>query len=88
MTGTRAAVTASRGRRRDSEILALWRTILRRGEIAPKASFFALGGRSIQVVQMLAQVSKTYDVTLDYKRFFEEPTLAMLSCLLDEKLGP
>ena len=88
MTGTAAVSNAPEVGVHEDDLRALCRKILRRDEIDREESFFAMGGRSIQVVQMLAQVSKTYDVELEYKRFFEEPTLAMLVRLLEEKLGP
>jgi len=64
-------------------LFELWRKILRRDEIDPAQSFFAQGGGSIHVVQMLAEVSKHYDVELEYRRFFEQPTLEILLSLID-----
>ncbi len=67
-------------------VIALWRRILRRDDIAPAASFFDLGGGSIHVVQMLAELCGHYDVDLDYRRFFETPTVETLLRLLEEAM--
>ena len=69
-------------------VAALWRRILRRDDFEPDASFFALGGGSIDVVQMLAEVGNHYDVDLDYRSFFEVPTLETLLRLLNQEVRP
>jgi acyl carrier protein len=69
-------------------LAALWRRILQREPIEPEVSFFDLGGGSIHVVQMLAEVCAHYDIDLDYGRFFEQPILTVLARLVDEKIAP
>jgi len=68
-------------------VMALWRRILRRDHIDAEASFFAQGGGSIDVVQMLAELCSHYGVDLDYRRFFEVPSVETLVQLLDEQVG-
>ena len=72
----------------EAYLAALWRRILQREPIEPEVSFFDLGGGSIHVVQMLAEVCCHYDIDLDYGQFFEQPTLAVLARLVDEKIAP
>jgi acyl carrier protein len=69
----------------EAYVTALWRRILRRDDIDIQESFFAQGGGSIDVVQMLAELCGHYDVDLDYRRFFEVPNIETLLHLLDEK---
>jgi acyl carrier protein len=71
----------------DTYLAALWRKILRRDDIESDASFFDLGGGSIHVVQMLAEVCKHFDIDLDYRRFFEAPSLDVLRGLVAEKIA-
>lgn len=69
-------------------LIALWQRILRRDDIEPDDNFFDLGGGSIHVVQMLAEVCDHFDMDLEYHRFFEAPSLDVLCGLVAEKLAP
>ena len=53
-----------------------------------ETSFFDLGGDSLTVLQMAAQVREAYDVRLDLRRMFEDPTVAQLARMVSSQADP
>ncbi|BAI74308.1 mycobactin peptide synthetase (plasmid) [Azospirillum sp. B510] len=58
----------------------IWRTVLRRNDIAPDADFFALGGDSILALQMVAAARRDR-IAVTVQDLFRTPTLAGLAAL-------
>lgn len=61
-----------------------WRSVLGEEHVSRGDSFFRLGGRSLQVVEMLQAIAEKTGHTLSMKALFERPTLTELAALIDE----
>ncbi|HEX6969477.1 MAG TPA: phosphopantetheine-binding protein [Micromonosporaceae bacterium] len=60
-------------------LAAVWCELLRRDEIGVHDDFFRLGGNSLLVMRVVAQVRKTYGVKVSARDVFEHPTIAALA---------
>lgn len=60
----------------------LWIKLLGLDTVGPDDDFFALGGSSMQVVEMLVAVSEHYNEQIEFVEFFKNPTVSNLSQLL------
>ena len=54
----------------------IWGEVLGTSAIDPSASFFALGGSSVDVARVLTRIEERFGRALDLEAFFESPTLA------------
>jgi acyl carrier protein len=61
----------------------LWSTHLNRTDIDPRDDFFAAGGSSMQVIEMLMTVADKFGREIDYEEFFKEPSISKLTELLE-----
>lgn len=59
--------------------------VLRRPGADPDASFFELGGNSLQATQVTASISRRFDVAVTIGEFFRDPTVRGLAVLVDSK---
>lgn len=66
----------------EQRLAALWAELLGRDHVGPHDHFFRLGGHSLQLMRMAAQVRKTYGVTVPARVLFERPTVAALAAYL------
>lgn len=64
-------------------LLELWSTQLGRADIGPRDDFFAAGGSSMQVIEMLMTVSEKFGREIDFSEFFQEPSVTRLHELLE-----
>lgn len=63
---------------------SLWRTYLSHDEeLTPDTSFFALGGKSIEAVQLLLEVEERTGVQVSLEEFFQNPTIVEMAALLE-----
>ncbi|WP_108661738.1 non-ribosomal peptide synthetase [Acuticoccus kandeliae] len=74
----------------EAEIGALWCQLLKVPSVAPSDSFFALGGDSLRLSELLVTVNERYGTTLMPARFRKLPDLAALAAFVDSrrKSGP
>ncbi|WP_193075971.1 non-ribosomal peptide synthase/polyketide synthase [Pseudomonas sp. FME51] len=56
-------------------IAGLWRECLKIERLAADSHFFALGGNSIQAIQMIAELRDTLGVELELRTLYQAPTL-------------
>ncbi len=62
------------------ELLAgIWCEVLGCASVAPDDDFFALGGHSLRVAQLMARVADVFGVNLPWSAVFNAPTLAALA---------
>jgi acyl transferase domain-containing protein/thioesterase domain-containing protein len=66
----------------ETTLLDWWRDLLGAQNPGKDDDFFALGGRSLTAVRLLARIKKTYRVDLDLAVLFEAPTVAKLARLI------
>jgi amino acid adenylation domain-containing protein/non-ribosomal peptide synthase protein (TIGR01720 family) len=70
------------------EILAgLWADLLGRSRFGPEDDFFAAGGHSLLVTQLVSRLRQTFGVEVAVRELFESPTLAGLAERIDAALG-
>jgi hypothetical protein len=68
----------------EHRIAALWRDLLGAETVAPDDDFFGLGGYSLLVAKMLAQVDEAFGRTVPLAVFLTDPTLGSLARAVDE----
>jgi acyl carrier protein len=69
------------GPRNETEafIAAVWRDLLEKENIGVNDNFFEIGGHSLKATQMLLQLNNHFNVKLDLRKFFLNPTIESLS---------
>ena len=60
-------------------LLRIWQEVLEIERISTHDNFFALGGCSMQLLQVLAKIQEAYSVDLSVDRLFEQPTIAEIA---------
>jgi amino acid adenylation domain-containing protein len=79
--GTPGAPARSETQRR---IAVLWQDLLGVGAVGPGDDFFGLGGHSLLVAKMLAQVDDALGCSVPLSVFLAQPTLAGLAAAVDD----
>ncbi|MFE2914000.1 thioester reductase domain-containing protein [Kitasatospora indigofera] len=72
----------------EAQLARIWQDLLGLSTVGVETSFFDLGGDSLTVLQMAAQVREVYDVRLDLRRMFEDPTVAQLARMVSSQADP
>jgi thioester reductase-like protein len=72
----------------ESQLARIWQDLLALPRVGVETDFFDLGGNSLSVLQMSAQVRELYGVRLDLRRLFEEPTIARLARMVSLQADP
>jgi acyl-CoA synthetase (AMP-forming)/AMP-acid ligase II/acyl carrier protein len=70
----------------EARLAEIWAQTLGLKQIGAHDNFFDLGGASIPAVQVLAQVTQTFQVELPLRSIFEAPTVATLSQRIEAAL--
>ncbi|UVS82798.1 amino acid adenylation domain-containing protein (plasmid) [Burkholderia glumae] len=63
-------------------LVDMWCDVLKRGEIGIEHDFFLLGGQSLQVIEMLVQVERTFGRKVRLQAFYRQPTIRDLARLV------
>ena len=66
----------------EQALAAIWSEVLGRGRIGVHDDFFALGGHSLHVVEMLARIARGHGTQLAVRELYESPSLAGLALAL------
>ena len=64
----------------------LWEKQLRIANVNPEDDFFALGGDSVLVIDMLVAVSAHFDRDFKFIKFFPKPTITTLTLSIQDEL--
>jgi aryl carrier-like protein len=73
----------------EQAIAAIWRDVLGTSGFGAEDSFFALGGRSLAAMKVMAQVRKQIGAPVKLADLFRAPDLRSFAKLVDSKLpGP
>lgn len=67
----------------DVVLRELWKSLLQRESISDDATFTALGGNSMLMIQMLVRVSQTFPAKIDYDQFINDQRLPVLIELVE-----
>lgn len=68
-------------------IATLWEQLLGIDGVGAEDSFFELGGNSLLLTQLLAQIRKRFRVELSLAVLFERPTITAIAALVDAAIG-
>ncbi|HLA34156.1 MAG TPA: SDR family oxidoreductase, partial [Rhodocyclaceae bacterium] len=71
------------GNATEEEVARLWQRLLGIDGISIHDSFFELGGNSLLLTQLLAQLRKTFRLELSLASLFERPTIADTAALIE-----
>ncbi|MFJ5880644.1 thioester reductase domain-containing protein [Kitasatospora cineracea] len=72
----------------ETQLARIWQDLLGLPKVGVETSFFDLGGDSLTVLQMAAQVRDAYGVRLDLRRMFENPVVAQLARMVGSQIDP
>jgi len=64
-------------------LLAIWKNILKIESVDLTSNFFSLGGDSLKATQILARIKKQFQVKVELRDIFENPTVLMLSEMIE-----
>ncbi len=82
--GTPVARTPTAPRTPTEGVLAsLWADVLGLDRVGVLESFFELGGHSLLAIQIVSRVMDSFGVALSLRQFFEQPTIAGLTEVVD-----
>ncbi|MGB3468224.1 MAG: condensation domain-containing protein, partial [Cyclobacteriaceae bacterium] len=68
----------------EERLAELWRKVLGRKEISRNDSFFAIGGSSLKVIQLISWIYKEHEVQLVINDIFEHPELRSQALLIEQ----
>ena len=71
----------------ESELLKIWKSVLRVGGIRVNDNFFELGGHSLLAAKLLRQIEATFGERLSLAALFEAPTVETQARLIGVKTG-
>ena len=63
----------------ESDLLEIWRQVLRLDQFGVNDNFFELGGHSLLATQVISRVRSTFHVQLPLRSLFDSPTVAGLA---------
>lgn len=70
----------------ESQLAELWKEILETSHVGRDDNFFELGGHSLSAVQLVANIERTYAVTLPLRAFLAKPDLGSVAQRVTELL--
>jgi amino acid adenylation domain-containing protein len=63
----------------EERLVAIWEELLDRERIGVRDNFFDLGGHSLKATRLITRIRKEFNVEIDLKNIFHEPTIEVLS---------
>ena len=63
----------------ERKLAGIWAEVLKTTEVGVDQNFFALGGDSLSVLQVMTRIRRIFDVELGVRTLFESPTIAGLA---------
>ena len=64
-----------------------WAAVLGLERVGLHDNFFDLGGTSLLVTQLISRLSRHWHIELPLEELFEQPTIAQLAALIDERIA-
>lgn len=80
------SITASRAPETDTErnLAEVWERLLGMSSVGKDDHFFEIGGDSLSIVRMIAEVADVFDVDIELEDVYRDPTLATCASLVDK----
>lgn len=69
----------------EKAVSTVWRALLKSENIRPEDNYFELGGDSLMMIDMLAQVGTVLNVEIDPGALFEDSSLRGFARIVDER---
>jgi acyl carrier protein len=69
----------------EEALAQIWMDVLGVGRVGVHHNFFELGGHSLLAIQIIAQVRDAFGVEVPVRSLFEQPTLANMAAVIEEK---
>jgi amino acid adenylation domain-containing protein/non-ribosomal peptide synthase protein (TIGR01720 family) len=66
----------------EKELFAIWAKLLNTEHFGVKHNFFNLGGHSLKAIRLISAIHKAFDVRLELKQLFANPTLEQQALLI------
>ena len=63
----------------EKQLVDIWQDVLQREKIGIDSSFFSLGGHSLKAVQVITRIQKEFNIKIELKELYEEPTISNLA---------
>ena len=63
----------------EEKLVAIWEKVLQKEKIGVGDIFFALGGHSLKATQVISKIQKEFNVKIELKELYEEPTISNLA---------
>jgi acyl-coenzyme A synthetase/AMP-(fatty) acid ligase/acyl carrier protein len=67
----------------ESRLAAIWREVLGVAQVGIHDNFFAVGGHSLMVMQLISRIHREFGVTLPLRQIFEASTIAALAAIIE-----
>ena len=77
------AVVAAPETATEQTLARLWEKILNVSAVGRSDHFFEIGGDSLSIVRMIAEVADVFDVDIDLSDVYRDPTLVACAALID-----
>ncbi|MCD4650258.1 MAG: amino acid adenylation domain-containing protein [Candidatus Cloacimonetes bacterium] len=71
----------------ERKLAKIWAQTLNQEGSGSNDDFFDMGGHSLRAMQLMGRVDKVFGLSLSMRDFMRNPTLALLTRLIQEKLG-
>lgn len=70
------------------KLLAIWRHLLKTGNIGIDDNFFRLGGHSLLVIRLIAAIRRTFSKEIAVKQIFDHPTIRSQALICSADTAP
>jgi len=70
----------------EEQLVELWKEVLRLDHVGRSDNFFAIGGNSLNLIQVLTRLSDVHNIQLSVREFFSAPTVTGLASQVERAL--
>lgn len=69
----------------EERLAGIWEEVLNMKKPSINDNFFNLGGNSLEALSIISEIHKCFDLEIKLSRFFEKPTIALISQIIKEE---
>jgi tyrocidine synthetase III len=70
----------------DRKLVAIWEELLGHDNIGIADNFFDIGGNSLKATRLISKINKVFQLEVDLRSFFEDPTIMVLADKINNDL--